>query len=447
MKFNKKSALNYEKLLESCAHHQKAALQTLYQAEANTMYKLAQKALSQTQFAEQALLNTFIAIWENAQNYERKMGPAKGWIYSILRFQIASLYQSHYDHLALSHANEPCFKACEMSQVLADLKAPKDTIHYCQVFEQLPAEHQNSIINMYFSPDSQEVVAARLGQSSINFREDLLGGLTHIAQHTENLSAYSQAVTIGEYALGGQSQEAAQKSIELLKSDPEATRILLLWETYLTEFITQLPAVKLNPALGKTLGNIINEKLQRDLDQTFKKYKLSPDTTQPLQALDSKEQNAPKASLALRLKYYLHNRHVWQGIALLCLLIALAGVYYGGASHTTDKWTAVMSSPQAHQNPAWLLKGMSNNRLLITPLVHSDSNSNTEFQLWTQGLDHKWQALTVLTPNQEHELAPEQVGTLHQNQRFVITLEAKGHNKTAPTGAVIYQGQLVPLSP
>ena len=121
MKADKNSAQYLEKLLTAIAKKQKNALQQLFDSEAESMMALARQSLLQEQSAQQVLLKTFLTIWENADSYAPEIGSARGWIYSILRFQIREYYQTHYQSHALALAKEPAFKPLGMAEIQQQL--------------------------------------------------------------------------------------------------------------------------------------------------------------------------------------------------------------------------------------------------------------------------------------------------------------------------------------
>lgn len=69
--------------LIACARGDQAAFHRLYEHEAPHMLALCQRLLPTD--AEGLLHDTFALIWRNADQYDTGMGPARPWIYSVLR--------------------------------------------------------------------------------------------------------------------------------------------------------------------------------------------------------------------------------------------------------------------------------------------------------------------------------------------------------------------------
>src|SRR5690554_888252 len=81
------SSFDFEANLAACAEGDHVALQELYKQESPHMLALCTRLLSQRSDAEEIVRDVFVLIWKNAANYDRDSGPARAWIYSILRYR------------------------------------------------------------------------------------------------------------------------------------------------------------------------------------------------------------------------------------------------------------------------------------------------------------------------------------------------------------------------
>jgi RNA polymerase sigma-70 factor (ECF subfamily) len=81
-------SFDYEAALAACAQGDQAAFQELFRHESPRMLALAAKMLSQRTDAEELVRDSYVLIWKNAASYDPAMGPARAWIYSILRYRI-----------------------------------------------------------------------------------------------------------------------------------------------------------------------------------------------------------------------------------------------------------------------------------------------------------------------------------------------------------------------
>lgn len=81
------SPFDYEARLVACGQGDQDAFERLYQHEAPHMLALALKMLSQGADAQELVRDTFVLIWKNAASYDRQLGMARAWMYSIMRYR------------------------------------------------------------------------------------------------------------------------------------------------------------------------------------------------------------------------------------------------------------------------------------------------------------------------------------------------------------------------
>lgn len=79
----KAATFDHAATLSACARGEQAAFHRLYDHEAPHMLALCHSLLPED--AEGLLHDTFALIWRNADQYDRAIGPARAWIYSVLR--------------------------------------------------------------------------------------------------------------------------------------------------------------------------------------------------------------------------------------------------------------------------------------------------------------------------------------------------------------------------
>jgi RNA polymerase sigma-70 factor, ECF subfamily len=72
-------------LLERIADGDNAAFDTLYGRFARPLFGLALRMLRDRSRAEDAVQETFAAIWRSAASYKRERGPGAPWLYAVAR--------------------------------------------------------------------------------------------------------------------------------------------------------------------------------------------------------------------------------------------------------------------------------------------------------------------------------------------------------------------------
>ena len=79
------SALRLQKLIGAAARRDRAAFTALYTLTSAKLFGVALRILRQRQSAEEALQESFVAIWQRAGDYEPARGSAMGWLVTIVR--------------------------------------------------------------------------------------------------------------------------------------------------------------------------------------------------------------------------------------------------------------------------------------------------------------------------------------------------------------------------
>lgn len=84
-------AFDYEAALEACARGERYALNALYQREARWLLGVAQRIVGDRDHAHDVLQDAFLQIWQRAASYQRSLGSARGWIYTVVRHRALDL--------------------------------------------------------------------------------------------------------------------------------------------------------------------------------------------------------------------------------------------------------------------------------------------------------------------------------------------------------------------
>lgn len=78
-------------LLHACAAGDRASLRRLMDLEGARMLGVARRMLRRQDLAEDAVQDSFIAIWRKAGQFDPARGSARGWVYTILRNRCLTL--------------------------------------------------------------------------------------------------------------------------------------------------------------------------------------------------------------------------------------------------------------------------------------------------------------------------------------------------------------------
>jgi RNA polymerase sigma-70 factor, ECF subfamily len=84
-------------LLVRIADRDRDAFDQLYQRYVRSMFGLALRRLRDRQRAEDAVQETFTAVWRSAASYRPERGPAAPWLYAIARNAIVDRFRTQID--------------------------------------------------------------------------------------------------------------------------------------------------------------------------------------------------------------------------------------------------------------------------------------------------------------------------------------------------------------
>lgn len=76
---------DYESALEACARGERFALRAIYERESRWLLGVALRIVRDHEAAQDVLQEAFLLIWQRAASYQRALGSARGWIYTVVR--------------------------------------------------------------------------------------------------------------------------------------------------------------------------------------------------------------------------------------------------------------------------------------------------------------------------------------------------------------------------
>jgi RNA polymerase sigma-70 factor (ECF subfamily) len=77
--------LDNEAALEACARGDRFALRALYEREARPLLGVALRIVRNRELAHDVLQDAFLQVWQRASTYQRALGSARGWLYTVVR--------------------------------------------------------------------------------------------------------------------------------------------------------------------------------------------------------------------------------------------------------------------------------------------------------------------------------------------------------------------------
>jgi RNA polymerase sigma-70 factor (ECF subfamily) len=147
-----------EELLERVGRRDADAFETLYRRYSRSVLGLALRRLGDRGRAEDALQETFTAIWRAAKTYKPERGPAAPWLFAVARNSIADRGRARREPPAEA-PDEPSSEAGPDEQ--AEFSWVSWRIH--SALEILPDQERRLIELAYWSGLSQSEIAGLEG--------------------------------------------------------------------------------------------------------------------------------------------------------------------------------------------------------------------------------------------------------------------------------------------
>jgi RNA polymerase sigma-70 factor, ECF subfamily len=145
-------------LLERIAEGDGGAFEQLYRRYARSMFGLALRRLGDRERAEEAVQETFAAVWRSARSYRPDRGPAGPWLFTVARNAIVDRHRAR---------GEPAAEAPDAASPDAgpDERAESSWVAWRvhRALEDLPENERTVLELAYWSDLSQSEVADFLG--------------------------------------------------------------------------------------------------------------------------------------------------------------------------------------------------------------------------------------------------------------------------------------------
>ncbi len=148
--------------LRRCASGDRAALQTIYDAEAPRMLGVALRLLRRRSLAEEAMHDAFLQIWQRAGSFDPARGEARTWIYAVLRNRALNILRGE-TRTDLVENFEPMGLASEDESPEAITMRLSDTSALKRCLELLDPPRRQAILLAYVHGLSHGELAGRLG--------------------------------------------------------------------------------------------------------------------------------------------------------------------------------------------------------------------------------------------------------------------------------------------
>jgi RNA polymerase sigma-70 factor (ECF subfamily) len=139
------------------AERDREAFELLYERYVRPIFGLALRRLRDRQRAEDAVQETFAAVWRSAQSYRPERGPAAPWLYTVARNAIVDRQRAKVEQ----PAEIPDTASAEAGPAeRAETSFVSWRVH--RALEELPEKEREVLELAYWSELSQSEIAAYL---------------------------------------------------------------------------------------------------------------------------------------------------------------------------------------------------------------------------------------------------------------------------------------------
>lgn len=154
--------IDYERALLSCAQGDKAALRSLYDAEAPRLVAVAQRIVRRRELAEDVVHDAFITIWQRASSYDPALGSARAWIYTVVRNRaLNTVRDSRREDLRDAAEITPEDETENIITDAVERLATESRLRGC--LERLEPQKRECVLLSYVTGFSHGEIAGRLG--------------------------------------------------------------------------------------------------------------------------------------------------------------------------------------------------------------------------------------------------------------------------------------------
>lgn len=151
---------DYEAALEACARGERFALNALYRRESRWLLGVAQRIVGDRDSAHDVLQDAFLQIWQRAASYQRALGSARGWVYTVVRHRALDMVRRSGREVGMGDEIEAI---AEARQALYPAESPfPDPTALDRCLDALDERKRECIVCAFVEGYTHEQIAAQL---------------------------------------------------------------------------------------------------------------------------------------------------------------------------------------------------------------------------------------------------------------------------------------------
>lgn len=155
------------RLLEATARGDDRAFAELYRATSSHLYGLLLRMLQRRDWAEEALQDCFVKIWQKAETYEAEKGAPLTWLLTVARYRALDLLRVKRPEVEMPDSDEeyslpPLTLQDEAQDPLARASEGQGIARMRDALRELPQEQREAVLLAYYEGYTHQELAARM---------------------------------------------------------------------------------------------------------------------------------------------------------------------------------------------------------------------------------------------------------------------------------------------
>tara|TARA_R110000787_G_scaffold6770_16_gene23545 strand:- start:9835 stop:10398 length:564 start_codon:yes stop_codon:yes gene_type:complete len=155
------------RLLQATARGDQLAFAELYRATSSHLYGLLLRMLKRRDWAEEALQDCFIKIWQKAESFDGKKGSPLTWMLAVARYRALDLLRMKRPEVEMPDDDSeislpPMTLADDTQDPLARSEETQGIDRMRAGLDQLPAEQRQAVLLAYYEGYTHQELATRL---------------------------------------------------------------------------------------------------------------------------------------------------------------------------------------------------------------------------------------------------------------------------------------------
>ncbi len=160
-------AQQLSQLLHATAGGDQRAFAELYRAASPHLYGLLLRMLRRRDWAEEALQDCFLKIWQKAETYEREKGAPLTWLMSVARYRALDLLRMKRPEVELPDSEDgpqlpPMTLADDTQDPQARAEEAQGVGRMRECLGVLPEEQREALLMAYYEGYTHQELSARL---------------------------------------------------------------------------------------------------------------------------------------------------------------------------------------------------------------------------------------------------------------------------------------------